>query len=185
MESIDDESFDTVTAMFSVLFFPDRKKGLSEMHRVLRSGGGAAVVSGWAPAKSVQWISLSNTALRDVVGKQQLRELMGIVPVEAVPNFSVWSDMGVLEKELLEAGFDRVETLPVKRRFELASHEAASSMWHDMAKSFPTLSYVLDQISINRDSEIRESVAERFADLVMEQGGYVDGTAHFGVARKD
>ena len=33
MESIDDESFDTVTAMFSVLFFPDRKKDI-RMHRV-------------------------------------------------------------------------------------------------------------------------------------------------------
>ena len=35
----EDQSFDTVVCQFGIMFFPDIPKGLSEMHRVLRSGG--------------------------------------------------------------------------------------------------------------------------------------------------
>jgi len=35
----EDQSFDTIVCQFGVMFFPDKQKGLSEFHRVLRPGG--------------------------------------------------------------------------------------------------------------------------------------------------
>jgi ubiquinone/menaquinone biosynthesis C-methylase UbiE len=43
-----DRSFDAAFSMFGLMFFPDRDKGFSELHRTLRPGG-VAVVSSWAP----------------------------------------------------------------------------------------------------------------------------------------
>lgn len=35
----DDHSFDAVVCQFGIMFFPDKLKGLQEMHRVLKAGG--------------------------------------------------------------------------------------------------------------------------------------------------
>ena len=71
-----DGTFFAATAMFSVLFFPDRAAGLGEMRRVLRRGEGACLVAGWAPARQVEWIRFSNQALKEVVGSDSLKMLM-------------------------------------------------------------------------------------------------------------
>ncbi|AKV03949.1 2-heptaprenyl-1,4-naphthoquinone methyltransferase [Labilithrix luteola] len=44
----DDASFDAAFSMFGLMFFPDRARGFSELHRVLRPKA-PAVVSTWAP----------------------------------------------------------------------------------------------------------------------------------------
>ncbi len=43
-----DGSFDAAFSMFGLMFFPDRGRGFSELHRVLVPGGRAAI-SSWAP----------------------------------------------------------------------------------------------------------------------------------------
>jgi ubiquinone/menaquinone biosynthesis C-methylase UbiE len=43
-----DGAYDAAFSMFGLIFFPDRARGLAELHRVLR-GGGRAVISSWAP----------------------------------------------------------------------------------------------------------------------------------------
>lgn len=44
--------FDLACSMFGLMFFPDRARGFSELHRVLRPGG-RAVVSSWHPMSTV------------------------------------------------------------------------------------------------------------------------------------
>ena len=45
---LSDASFDAGFSMFGWMFFPDRARGLAELHRVLRPGA-SLVVSSWAP----------------------------------------------------------------------------------------------------------------------------------------
>jgi ubiquinone/menaquinone biosynthesis C-methylase UbiE len=51
-----DNEFDAAIGMFSVMFFPDRRLGLQEIHRVTN---GTALLAGWAPAKELEWVYFS------------------------------------------------------------------------------------------------------------------------------
>jgi len=46
-------SFDAAFSMFGLMFFPDRDRGLREIHRVLVPGG-RAVISSWQPMDNVE-----------------------------------------------------------------------------------------------------------------------------------
>ena len=48
--SFPDTSFDTVLCSLGLMFFPDPARGLSEFHRVLRTGGRAAVSVNTVPS---------------------------------------------------------------------------------------------------------------------------------------
>jgi SAM-dependent methyltransferase len=47
-----EESFDAVSSRLGVMYFPDRQRGLAEMHRVLRADGRVAVVVFGPPEKT-------------------------------------------------------------------------------------------------------------------------------------
>lgn len=57
-----DASFDPAACSFGVMLFPDRAKGFSELHRVLRPGGRVAV-SGWAGPPEFDAFRIFLTAL--------------------------------------------------------------------------------------------------------------------------
>ena len=58
-----DASFDAGFSMFGWMFFPDRARGLAELHRVLRPGAGL-VVSSWAPLSRAPLMAAMFGALR-------------------------------------------------------------------------------------------------------------------------
>jgi SAM-dependent methyltransferase len=58
-----DAGFDAGFSMFGWMFFPDRARGLAELHRVLRSGA-SLVVSSWAPLSSSPLMAAMFGALR-------------------------------------------------------------------------------------------------------------------------
>jgi SAM-dependent methyltransferase len=61
-----DASFDAGFSMFGLMFFPDRARGLTELHRVLVPGG-RAVVSSWQPMSLVPPIATVAAALAELV----------------------------------------------------------------------------------------------------------------------
>eukprot|EP00301_Raphidiophrys_heterophryoidea_P000931 c10463_g1_i1.p1 GENE.c10463_g1_i1~~c10463_g1_i1.p1 ORF type:complete len:364 (+),score=76.45 c10463_g1_i1:145-1092(+) len=181
-----DNTFHAATAMFSLIFFPDRIKGLSEIHRTLKPQG-MAVVAGWGTTKEIEWVYFSNKAIKQVLGAN---DTLPTPPKSYVPNFLSWSDPNVVRAEMQQGGFSNVYCIPVKKRFEFDNPDQIRQLWFNMRKSFPTLSFVVDTISQTPEAESK--IADAFAALICERGcsgspgkcGYVDGTALFGVGSK-
>jgi ubiquinone/menaquinone biosynthesis C-methylase UbiE len=58
----EDGTFDVAFSMFGLIFFPDRDKGLREIHRALKPGG-RALISSWQPMDKVELFVEVFTAL--------------------------------------------------------------------------------------------------------------------------
>lgn len=115
-----DDSFDGAVSMFGLMFFPDRKRGMRELVRVLRPGGVAAV-SSWAPVIE----SPAMMALFDA--------FRAIDPTQPTPQADVASleNPAVFLEEMRDAGFVEVRIESVERTMEFESPEA---YWDAMAR---------------------------------------------------
>jgi len=118
----DDERFDLVVCQFGAMFFPDRVRGHSEAHRVLR-GGGRYLLAVW-----------------DRIERNVLTEVVQQVLAEAFPDdpplfmregpFS-YHDASRIESDLHAVGFDTVEIETVEKRSRSRSaRDAASALCH-------------------------------------------------------
>jgi ubiquinone/menaquinone biosynthesis C-methylase UbiE len=108
-----DGMFDAAFSMFGLMFFPDRRKGFSEIHRTLKPGGSVCVTS-WGPANQSPAMSRIFGALRAI--KPDLPEPQRMV--ESLENPEVF------ERELREAGFADVKITCVTKPFPVESIEA-------------------------------------------------------------
>ncbi|MVU82736.1 methyltransferase domain-containing protein [Nocardia sp. ET3-3] len=113
-------TFDAAFSMFGLMFFPDRAKGFTELHRVLRPGG-TAVVSSWAPITESPLMTLLFEAFQ-----------AGIPGFPAPrPNPESLENPDVFEKELLSAGF---EDVTVRAHAESFSYDSAEQMWDKLTR---------------------------------------------------
>ncbi len=119
-----DAQLDAVFSMFGLIFFPDRARGLREMHRVLKPGGRAFVTS-WAPFDSSPMIS----ALFDAT-----REALPGMPFGA--GKAPLGELTEMASELRDAGFGNVRTQTITHVMELPSVDA---FWESMLKSLAPL----------------------------------------------
>ena len=62
-----DQSFDLVTCRFGVMFFADCNKALTEVHRVLRSGGRVCFLA-WGPFDQPYWSNTMGIVMKHVGG---------------------------------------------------------------------------------------------------------------------
>lgn len=123
-------SFDAAFSMFGLFMFPDRSRGFSELHRVLRPGG-RAVVGTWQVQDSIQPFMIINAALAEESGE-----------VSAGPP--PLSDPGELRAEIEAAGFTGVEVRPVTHTFESPSTEV---LWYGLERAHVALGIARDQLS--------------------------------------
>jgi len=107
-----DASFDAVISRLGLMYFPDRRRGLAEMRRVLRSGGRVAIMAFGTPDRN-GFIRIPILIIRGRV------QLPAPVPGQPVP-FAL-SAPGVLEHELRGAGFRDVEVRVVPAPLRLVS----------------------------------------------------------------
>lgn len=115
-----DGMFDAAFSMFGLMFFPDRRKGFSEIHRTLKPGGSVCVTS-WGPVNRSPAMSTMFGALRAI--KPDLPE-----PQRAVESLE---NPEVFERELQEAGFADVKVTCVTKAFPVESIEA---FWETMVR---------------------------------------------------
>eukprot|EP00039_Didymoeca_costata_P008560 m.113495 g.113495 ORF g.113495 m.113495 type:complete len:354 (-) comp14133_c0_seq5:705-1766(-) len=185
------DKYDAAMSMFALIFCENRVQALQEVNRVLKPGGVLAV-AGWAPVKEVEWVYFSNKALKAVLGSK-----LPAVPKDRVivPSFQCYSDLSILTNELKESGFERIKTEKIKQRFMFTQKEDLCQLWSDMAMSFPTLEYMMNNLeSGSLCDSTKDEIAESFATLIIQRGppnsktdegiAYLDGTAHVGFGYK-
>ncbi len=115
-----DNSFDLAISMFGLMFFPDRRKGFAELHRVLAPRG-QALVSSWASADHSSYTRAIIAALQPEGAEPQApRALSGLEnPV-------------VFEAEMREAGFVDIAVGATEHGIEVANLER---FWHESVRA--------------------------------------------------
>jgi ubiquinone/menaquinone biosynthesis C-methylase UbiE len=117
--SYGDDSFDAVLCQFGVMFFPDKVKAGREARRVLRPGG--------------QYLLVTFAALKENPVPQVADDAINVLFSDDPPRYMErgpfsYTDPSVIDRDLREAGFEKVsiETIPVSTR--VVAREAASGM---------------------------------------------------------
>jgi SAM-dependent methyltransferase len=94
-----DQSFDLATCRFGVMFFSDAQRALSELRRVLKSGGRACFAA-WGPIEQPYWQTTMKIVHRHVGG--------AMLPPGGADPFR-FSAAGSLSEVLSAAGFHEAE----------------------------------------------------------------------------
>jgi SAM-dependent methyltransferase len=112
--TVPDKSFDAAISRLGLMYLPDLKKGLSEIHRTLRPGGRVSVTV-FTTAQKTPFFSVPVSLIR------QRRGLPGPEPGQPGP-FSLGVP-GMLAGRLTEVGFDDVSEQIVDAPIRFASAE--------------------------------------------------------------
>jgi ubiquinone/menaquinone biosynthesis C-methylase UbiE len=120
MEDIpyDDEAFDRVISQFGIMFPPDRMKALSEIHRVLKSGGTFAAAVWASPDENPEWYPT-------------MKHLMSLLPpaLEGTPHPFNCGDREQLRREFAMAGFSDIEIEEFPMVFSSPTVADADEAW--------------------------------------------------------
>ena len=162
---LDDASFDAAFSMFGLMFFPDRARGFSELHRVLRRGG-RAVVSSWTPMENVPVLAATFEAVGNAVG--------GMPPAGPMPL----SNPEAIRTEMTDAGFADVEVHTVS---STTSNPSITSYWQLNLRSSARLAVLRRTLGEERwpdvSAAVLSSLQERFGDDPIE----IEWVAYLGV----
>jgi len=115
-----DETFDAAFSLFGLMFFPDRRRGFSEIHRTLKPGGSIAITS-WAPVDQ-------SPAMQAMFGA--LRAIKPDLP-QPQRSISTLENPDVFKQEMQGAGFCNVEIRCITKLFPVAS---IPEFWESMVK---------------------------------------------------
>jgi ubiquinone/menaquinone biosynthesis C-methylase UbiE len=110
---VDPESFDAAVCRLGLMLFPDPLRGLREMHRALKPGGGACTMVFSSPARNPCVTIVMSTALRHA----------GLAPRDPFQPGGLLSlgKRGLMDDLFKQAGFNQVATTTIDAPFELPS----------------------------------------------------------------
>ena len=150
--SVGDGAFDVATSNFGLIFFPDRAKGLAELHRALRPGGHVGIAC-WDLDSSVQRL------LGAAVDR--------VVPDRTPPPPPVWAALGTadgLRSALSGAGFAGVRVQRATHHWPL---EDPAAFFRAAPDGSPTLRVLFAELG----DALIDRAAAAFADVVSERRG--------------
>jgi SAM-dependent methyltransferase len=107
-----DGMFDAVVCQFGVMFFPEKSRAFSEVHRVLRSGG-VFIFHVWDRLKENEFADTVTTALESLFPRDPPR-FMARTP-------HGYYDHPIIERDLADGGFTaspRITTVAARSRAE-------------------------------------------------------------------
>lgn len=142
-----DEDYDRAMSVFGFMFFPDQARGASELWRVVRSGGAAAVTT-WASPAQNPGFSVFRRAVE--------RVLPDLPPAGPPPVFSL-GDPSVLAELLATAGFIDVDVAEVTKTWEFDSPEV---FWATLRDGSPVFAPVVDALGADHAASVRDAALE-------------------------
>ena len=151
--AVPDASFDAGVSVLGLIFFPDIHKGLTELRRVLRPGGRAAVVC-WSDPRNLQLMTSVAESIRRVVPEFQLPA--------APPVWARLAGATPLRDEMYRAGFREVE---VTTSTGILTIESPHAFWDDFTRSGPPLAFLFQQLGPERAAAVgRDYIASLTAE---------------------
>ncbi len=151
-----DNVFDRVASSFALMLFPDRKKGFSEIHRVLKPGGKVAI-SGWAGPDRFESFQIFMQAIKTAFPDFP-------DPPSPPPVFSL-SNPDSFKMQMEEAGFQDVKVDFVTRE---SSHNNLDEMWAQLTTGAPPVQALFNKVGEKGKDKIYHSLStvirERFGD---------------------
>jgi ubiquinone/menaquinone biosynthesis C-methylase UbiE len=156
----DDASFDLAFCMFALFFFPDRARGLAELHRALRPGG-TVLLSAWSPPDRSPLVQLVVEAM----------QVAGIEGKKERSPFAALSNPAQFIAELEAAGFEGVE---VRRIVHTRRVEDVHSFWRSRVEGSASLAQMRAGISNHEwpavEARILDALSQALPDLPTELG---------------
>lgn len=169
--AVADATFDRAFSIFGLMFFPDRVKGFSELRRVLKPGGVAAVVTWTKPARMTVLSAFMDTLWR-------------VLPDSALPpRPPPWLPLAEPEglvKEMMAGGFSHVRVHTVSHVLVFDDPNTAFD-W--LTGATPALNVLVSELSEEERRTFRGAFSE---DVIARQGGGPFGfeaEAHIGIGR--
>jgi ubiquinone/menaquinone biosynthesis C-methylase UbiE len=168
---VPDASFDRAFSVFGLMFFPDRKKGFSELRRVLKPDGSAAVVTWSTPAKMTVLSAFMDTLWR-------------VLPDSALPPrpppWLALSEPDGLRREMKAGGFSHVRVHTVSHVLVFDDPNTAFD-W--LTGATPALNVLVGALPEEDRAAFRRGFSD---DVIATQGGGPFGfeaEAHIGIGR--
>jgi SAM-dependent methyltransferase len=146
--AIADRDFDAIVCRWGLMFMPDLKGALREMHGHLRDGGRLAT-SVWAAADKVPMISVGAEAVRRIAG-------LPPPPADALGPLRL-ADESIMRAALAEAGFKDITVERISVTFELDSPADFVQFRCDVSAQFRML---LDRQPPDLRAKIMAAVAD-------------------------
>jgi SAM-dependent methyltransferase len=156
-----DASFDRVVCGFGIMFWPDPRQGLREIHRVLRPGGR---------------LGLSTWKDHQV---QHLTQVMQAMDLEAARRSTVMDEAEPLVALLTSAGFSGVQVIPDTLRL----HYPNLDTYWTVARG-SGVRRLVDALDADQTARVRAALAEQLAPYQQADGYHVPATALFGTASR-
>ena len=144
-----DCSFDSVTCQLGLMFFPNRKKSLSEFYRVLRKSGRMAACV-WSSEERTPFVSIFPDVMSDFVS----------VSRDVLADGTSLGDENMLETLVSGAGFKDIQVRVERHTFQFPSFE---EYWEPIeAGGSPTAELYVD-LPRNVKKKVREKVKLRMS----------------------
>jgi ubiquinone/menaquinone biosynthesis C-methylase UbiE len=169
--AVPDASFDAGVSVLGLIFFPDIRKGIEELRRVLRPGGRAAIVC-WGDVRDFQLLTPVMQAIRKVVPEFQ--------PPSTPPVWARLAGSDSLRHEMETAGFRGVRITTLTRTLKIESPEA---FWADFTRSAPPLAYLFEQIGPDRTAAVGRLYLESLVAGSGDDSPTVSTEACIGIGR--
>ena len=154
---LEDDTFDISASQFGVVLFPDLPRGLSELVRVTRPGGGVLMVTGGPPSK-IEFHGFFIGAIQAVIPG-----FTGF-PTDPPPLFFQLQDPEKQRHELAKAGLKdiRVETTTGKLAFQ-----SGKQMWDWVTSSNP----IGAMLVANLTKEQKALAQQTLDDMLRQRSG--------------
>jgi len=165
-----DNTQNAAFSMFGLMFFPDRAKGFSEMHRVLAPGG-CGVVSSWQPMERFAMLAEVFVALRGLLPNMPFGD--GKAPL---------GDPQEIILEMTAAGFEGVTVHEVSASSEAPTLDLA---WNFLLRGSAPFALLRRNIGEAAWKDVERGIKDQLRNKYGSGAQRVTMSAHLGVGRKN